>query len=378
MPKTNNSEMKMICSECGRESELDLHTWCCDRCGAPWEPALKKRLDPSAIHSQMTNVWRYRDWMEITPPSPISLGAGWTPLLPAVYGGRSVWLKAETQNPTGSFKDRGIEVMINMLDALGASQVVEDSSGNAGASLAAYAARAGMTAEIFTPETASPTKLAQIEMYGARVKRIPGPRENAASAVRQAVNDGAVYASHAFNPAYLLGQQTVAWEVWEQLGRRAPDFWVTPVGQGGHLLGTWMGFQRLYASGLIKKMPRMVAVQAARMAPIALAFQQHTSQLVEVDLNAKTIAEGVVVARPVRWKRIHSEFMHNDWIGVPVPEEDILPARQYLAHLGFFIEPTSALAAAALPLIFPFTKPDETIVVSLTGSGLKVPIPPTS
>ncbi len=378
MLKIKNLVMAIICSDCGQQSELDLHTWRCNLCGAPWEPVMTKRLEPSVIQSQTTSIWRYREWMELDPPSLVSLGAGWTPLLPATYEGHSVWLKAEYQNPTGSFKDRGTEVMINVLNSLGARKVVEDSSGNAGASLAAYAARAGMTAEIYAPDTASPTKLAQIEMCGARVKRIPGPRENAAIAVREVVNTGAVYASHAFHPAYLLGQQTAAWEVWEQLGRKAPDFWVAPVGQGGHFLGIWMGFQQLYESGLIEKMPRMVAVQAARMAPIALAFQQHTAKLADVDLNAKTIAEGVVVAKPVRWKKILSEFQQNNWIGISVPEEEILPARQRLARLGFFVEPTSALAVAALPFVFPFTKPGDTIVVSLTGSGLKVPIPPTS
>jgi threonine synthase len=375
MLKMQNSVLPIICSECGQRSDLDLQTWRCDKCGAPWEPATENKLDPSAIQSQAANLWRYQEWLGLDNATDLSLGAGWTPLLPATYDNHSILLKAEFLNPTGSFKDRGIEVMINALNRLGARQVVEDSSGNAGASLAAYAARAGMDAEVYAPETASPTKLAQIAMYGARVKRIPGPRGNASRAVSEAVKAGAVYASHAYNPVYLLGQQTAAWEIWEQLGRKAPDFWVTPVGQGGHLLGIWMGFQRLYKSGLIKKMPRMVAVQAARMAPIVMAFQQQTSQLAEMDLEAKTIAEGVVVAKPVRWKKMLSESQKNKWIGVAVQEEEILPARLRLAQMGFFVEPTSALAAAALPSVFKYAKPGDTIVVSLTGSGLKVPIP---
>jgi threonine synthase len=241
MLKMQNSVMPIICSECSQRSELDLHTWRCDLCGAPWEPAIESKVDPSAIRPQMANLWRYQEWLGLDPAAELSLGAGWTPLLPATVDGHSVLLKAEYLNPTGSFKDRGVEVMINALNRIGARQVVEDSSGNAGASLAAYAARAGMHAEVYAPETASPTKLAQIEMYGAGVKRIPGARENASRAVNEAVKAGAVYASHAYHPAYLLGQQTAAWEVWEQLGYKAPDFWVTPVGQGGHLLGIWMG-----------------------------------------------------------------------------------------------------------------------------------------
>jgi threonine synthase len=131
----------------------------------------------------------------------------------------------------------------------------------------------------------------------------------------------------------------------------------------------------LYKSGLIEKMPRMVVVQAARMAPIVMAFQQQTSQLAEMDLNAITIAEGVVVAKPVRWKKMLSEYQNNKWIGVAVQEEEILPARQHLARMGFFVEPTSSLAVAALPSVYKYAKPGDTIVVSLTGSGLKVPIP---
>jgi threonine synthase len=111
------------------------------------------------------------------------------------------------------------------------------------------------------------------------------------------------------------------------------------------------------------------------MEPVVKAFQQHSVELAEMDRNAKTIAEGVVVAKPVRWKKILSESQKNHWIGVAVQEEEILPARQRLARMGFFVEPTSALAVAALPSVYKFTKPGESIVVSLTGSGLKVPIP---
>jgi threonine synthase len=231
-----------------------------------------------------------------------------------------------------------------------------------------------MQSEVYAPETASRVKLGQIEMYGARVKRIPGPRLNSTQAVMQAVQEGAVFASHAWNPAYLLGQQTAAWEVWEQLDHRVPDWWVTPAGQGGHLLGIWMGFQRLFKSGLIDHLPRMAVVQSARIAPLALAIQNHKTQIEPVQSAAKTMAEGVVVSNPVRWRQILGEARDNQWLGFSIPEEEILPARQELAHQGFFVEPTSALAAAALPGLFPQTRAEDLIVVSLTGSGLKVPI----
>lgn len=305
---------------------------------------------------------------------PVRLGAGGTPLVAADNQGRSVYYKVEYQNPSGSFKDRGIEAMVSALRQLGARRVVEDSSGNAGASLSAYAARAGLQAEIFAPESASAVKLAQIELYGAKVNRIPGPRENSTRAVMAAVREGAVYASHAWNPAYLLGQQTVAWEVWEQLDHRVPDWWVTPSGQGGHLLGIWMGFLRLMQSGLINHLPRMVLVQSAHVAPLANAIQNRQDQIEPLLPGKKTMAEGVVVSSPVRWKQILAAAKNHAWLGFSIPEDEILPARQELAQTGFFVEPTSALAVAALPNLFPLTRSEELIVVSLTGSGLKVPI----
>jgi threonine synthase len=295
-------------------------------------------------------------------------------LIETSLNNRRVFFKAEYQNPSGSFKDRGVEAMVSALRQLGATRVVEDSSGNAGASMAAFAARAGLQAEIYAPETASAVKLAQIELYGAQVKLIPGPRENSTRAVLEAVQGGAVYASHAWNPAYLLGQQTAAWEVWEQLGRRVPHWWVVPSGQGGHLLGVWLGFQRLMQSGLIDRLPRMVVAQSEAVAPLAEAIQTQKLKIEPVKGGKKTIAEGVVVTSPVRSTHILAEARKHGWLGVIVPEEEILPARQTLAHTGLFVEPTSALAVAALPLLSTHSRPDDIIVVSLTGSGLKVPI----
>ena len=374
MTESQKSVLSLVCPGCGQAAAMQLHNWRCDRCGAAWLPVADKNLDPEKIHPSSRDIWRYADWMGMNLDNPVRLGAGGTPLIETRLNSRRVFIKAEYQNPSGSFKDRGVEAMVSALHQLGASRVVEDSSGNAGASMAAYAARAGLQAEIFAPETASAVKLAQIELYGAQVRRIPGPRENSTRAVLEAVQGGAVYASHAWNPAYLLGQQTAAWEVWEQLGRRVPDWWVVPSGQGGHLLGTWLGFQRLLQSGLSERLPRMVVVQSEAVAPLAEAIQNQRLQIKPVLATKKTVAEGVVVTSPVRSKHILAEARTHSWLGVTINEEDILPARQQLAHTGIFIEPTSALAVAALPMVYPHTRPHDIIVVSLTGSGLKVPI----
>lgn len=374
MTKSQKSVLSLVCPGCRQTAGMQLHNWHCDRCSAAWLPVDGQPLKPEDIRNSLHDIWRYADWMGLQVDVPVQLGAGGTPLVETSLNSRQVFFKAEYQNPSGSFKDRGVEAMVSVLHQLEATRVVEDSSGNAGASMAAYAARAGLQAEIYAPETASAVKLAQIELYGAQVKRIPGPRENSTRAVLEAVQGGAVYASHAWNPAYLLGQQTAAWEVWEQLGRRVPDWWVVPSGQGGHLLGVWLGFQRLLQSGLTERLPRMVVVQSEAMAPLSKAIQTQKLHIDPVQTGKKTVAEGVVVTSPVRSTHILAEARQHGWLGFTIEEEDILPARQQLAHAGLFIEPTSALAVAALPMLYPHSLPDDLIVVSLTGSGLKVPI----
>lgn len=374
MNRSQKNVMRVICPNCSFIDSLSLKNWHCPHCGSAWEPSGNGEVNAENIHEEGQGLWRYRDWMGIPNNEPISLGAGGTPLLSVNFQGREILCKTEYLNPSGSFKDRGTEVMINVLKQLGATTVVEDSSGNAGASLAAYAARAGILVEIYAPEHASPFKLAQIKMYGAKLNLIRGARENASLAVRAAVENGAVYASHAWHPAFLLGQQSTAWEVWEQLGHRAPDVWVAPVGQGGHFLGIWLGFKCLFDNGLVKKIPRMVAVQSAYVAPIHKLFNEKLTALPEMDQLHNTIAEGVVVTKPVRWKQIIPALQESNGFTIAIKEEEILPAREELAHLGFLVEPTSALVFASLPEVLQRIDPADTIVLSLTGSGLKVPI----
>jgi threonine synthase len=273
--------------------------------------------------------------------------------------------------PTASFKDRGTAVMINILAHQGVTHVLDDSSGNAGASVAAYAARAGIRAEVFVPAHASPSKQAQIAVYGAQVRPIPGPRANAKSAAIESAQRGAAYASHAYHPGFLLGQQSVAWEVWEQLGHRAPDWYVVPVGQGVHLLGAWLGFRRLRAAGLIDRLPRLAAVQPSRLAPLCQAMSAGLDTVPPVEVTRPSVAEGLAIAEPVRGRRLLQAIRDTDGTCLTVDDEAILTAQRALAHLGFYVEPTSATVVAALPKVLAAVRSDETIVLPLTGSGLK-------
>lgn len=363
--------MKVICPECGAEEVLTPERWRCE-CKGAWETEEAAEFDAGLIEQADPSIWRYLRLygLEVKAPA-VRLGAGGTPLLPVVLGGRHVLAKVEYLAPTASFKDRGTAVMINILASQGVTHVADDSSGNAGASVAAYAARAGMKADIFVPAHASPAKQAQIAVYGARVRPIPGPRQNAKLAALEATGQGIVLASHAYHPGFLLGQQSVAWEVWEQLGRRAPDWYVVPVGQGVHLLGVWLGFRRLRAAGLVDRVPRMVAVQAALLAPLCEAFAAGLETVPGVEAGRPSVAEGLAIASPVRGRRLLQAVRDSGGTCVTVEEEAIAEAQCTLAHQGFYVEPTSATAIVALDRVYRLAGPEESIVVPLTGSGLK-------
>jgi threonine synthase len=363
--------MRVLCPECGTLDNLSPQHFRCP-CGGAWEFEESASFDPALIDRADSSLWRYRKLFGLDFDRPtVRLGAGGTPLLSSALDGRKVSLKPEYFAPTSSFKDRGTAVMINILAHQAVTHVADDSSGNAGASVAAYAARAGMQADIFVPAYASPAKQAQIAVYGANVRPIPGPRGNAKVAALEAMEQGITLASHAYHPGFLLGQQTVAWELWEQMGWRAPDWYVVPVGQGVHMLGVWLGFRRLQAAGLVERVPRLAAVQPRLMAPLCQAFEAGLDNVPAVEPGKPSVAEGLAIAAPVRGRRLLQAVRESEGVCIMVEEEAIHAARRQLAHQGFYAEPTSATAVAALKRLEALTGPDVSIVIPLTGSGLK-------
>ncbi len=363
--------MRVRCNDCGKEAEFTLTGWRCE-CGGAWEPAERPVFDPARIETDDISIWHYGRLMGLDIDNPSRrMGVGGTPLVPIDLFDNTVHLKLEYLSPSGSFKDRGVNAMVNQLVHMGVQTVVEDSSGNAGASLAAHAARFGLQAEIYVPATTSPVKQQQIAVYGAIVKPIPGPRQAASDAAQAAIRPGTAYASHAYNPAYLAGQMTVAWEVWEQLGRTAPDWVILPVAQGGQFLGYWFGFKQLLEAGLIERLPRLVAVQAKRIAPIHRAWVAGLDHIPPLEASGSTLAEGIAIPRPVRDKRILQALHEADGRAVAVDEDDIREAQMVMAHRGFFIEPTSAAAVAGLKAVAGEIREGEQVVISLTGNGLK-------
>ncbi|HFC09522.1 MAG TPA: pyridoxal-phosphate dependent enzyme [Chloroflexi bacterium] len=358
------------CASCGTPYPDDALPYRCPKCGDIFDRVEAPRFAPEAVDNALPGIWRYRHTFALPPETPpVSLGEGRTPLVWDEAFGRRVAFKLEFINPTGSHKDRGAALMAAFLKSRGVTTAVEDSSGNAGAAFAAYAARAGIHARIYTPAYASPVKRAQMAAYGAEVVAVDGPRSAAAEAARQDADRGIPYASHAFLPVGLDGYATIAYEIYEQMG--APASVVAPVGHGGLLLGIARGFLALLAGGVIEKMPRLFGVQALACAPVWAVARGGREALGWVTDQLPTVAEGVRVRWPVWGDKLLNTIEGHDGTFLVVEEEAILPGREELARRGFFVEPTSAIVWDALRQIANCA-PDP-IAVVLTGSGFKAP-----
>ena len=354
------------CSNCRRGYPASTFVHICPACGGVYDLELPLRYDP--LPSNRPGITRFQRSFPLPPRSSLpSLGEGNTPLIPLEVGDRTIYLKCEHLNPTGSFKDRGTVVMVAALQAHGILAAVEDSSGNAGASFAAYAARAGITARVFVPEAASGPKQAQIEALGAQVIRVPGPRSHAAEAVRQEVEAGASYASHVYLPFGLAGMATLAFELIEQLGE-APQTVITPVGHGSLLLGIFRGFQALQVAGRIERLPAMFGVQTRACAPL-WAVQQAGAMGLGMVRENETVAEGIRILHPIWGDQVLAAVGISGGRIVLVEEDAILEGRDALGAEGFYIEPTSAVVWPALNSILPEIQ--DPVVVVLTGSGFK-------
>jgi threonine synthase len=317
------------------------------------------------------SVWRYAQAIAVDARSAVSLGEGGTPMLSRVWNGVPIRFKLEFMMPTGSFKDRGMTVMVSYLKSRGIDHVLEDSSGNAGASLSAYAAAAGMRCRILVPETASYPKIAQIAACGADVVTVRGSRQDVADAALRMSHE-IFYASHNWQPFFIEGTKTLAYELWESLDFQAPDNVVTPLGYGSNVLGLERGFDELLRNGEIARMPRIFGVQAANCAPCHAAWQSGGETPVPVTVTP-TIAEGIASSQPTRLREVLHAVRSSGGAIAAVTEAEIVAALAALAHMGFYVEPTCAAAGAGLTQLLEsgVIRPGETTVVVLTGTGLK-------
>nr|WP_243460374.1 threonine synthase [Streptomyces sp. M54] len=269
------------CPVDGTRSAITALTWCCPVCRGPWDldftPA--RGVAANALAGRADSLWRYKEFLPLDT-SAISLGEGRTPLVPLTD---TVSAKLDFLMPTLSFKDRGAVMLGELARRLGPDRVVADSSGNAGTSFAAYCARAGLPCTVYVPEGTSAKKTEQIRAHGARLVTVPGGREATARAARAAADEpGVFYASHVFNPYFLHGTKTYAYELWEDLGGRLPEALAVPVGNGTLLLGVALAVAELDALGLITARPRLIAVQAEAVSPLAAAFRAGADDLLPV------------------------------------------------------------------------------------------------
>ncbi len=356
------------CTNCRQPYPPTGFPYKCSNCGGFYDFDPPIEYSPPFVRSIAQGIGRFAASFPLDDRAPfITLGEGDTPIVPVEHDARVVYLKCEHQNPTGSFKDRGTAVLINALAAEGIEEAVEDSSGNAGASFAAYAARAGIKATVFVPEYASGPKQDQIAAFGASLRRVPGPRSAVSEAVQEQAERGIVYASHTYLPHGLAGMATIAYELVEQLPE-PPEAVIVPVGQGTLLLGLLRGFHALRDAGVIAKMPRLIGVQALACAPLWAVFTSGAAGLAWVQ-EGETLAEGIRIVHPVRGDLILAAVELTGGMMIAVEEEDILPARDQLAHHGLYVEPTSAVVWAALDRCLP--QLEDPVVLVLTGHGLK-------
>ena len=323
------------------------------------------------IEKGRRSLWRYAAALPVEVSDPITMGEGLTPLISSRWRGVPALFKLEYLSPTGSFKDRGASVMLSILRVRGVTRVLEDSSGNGGAAIAAYAAAGGVRAKILVPASTPPGKIVQTRGYGAEVELVPGTRQDVSdAAVRQAAT--IFYAGHNWQPFFLQGTKTLAYELWEDLKFTAPDNVIVPTGAGSNIMGCDIGFRELLGRGEIGRLPRLFAAQPLNCAPLHASFTAGLNDFQPVEVSP-TIAEGASIAKPVRSREVLAALRRSRGATVALSEPEIETALFELARIGLYVEPTSALAAAAFTRLLDegVIRPRETTVLVLTGSGLK-------
>ncbi|WP_312517220.1 threonine synthase [Anaerospora sp.] len=361
--------MNYICSKCGKTEETTTLAAKCS-CSGLWKLAYTPpKFDLSLIDQATWSIFRYRAFLPLEGEEwqNISLGEGMTPVIQFT---EDVLLKMDYFMPTLSFKDRGAAVLIAHCKAIGIHSVVQDSSGNAGNSVAAYCAKAGIECEIFVPEGTSPKKIDMIKAHQAKVNIIPGSRDNCADACRAKVDtEGKYYANHVYNPFFYEGTKTYIYEVYEQL-HRIPATIFVPLGNGTLFIGIVKALEEFLASGIIEKMPHIVAVQSEYCDPFVKAALVK-DKLPAAVTPVPTMAEGIAIGVPMRGQEIlEYTYKHNIEM-ITAPEDRILEARMALATKGIYCEHTTAATYAAYLQYCEQKGKTVDCLIPMCGAGLK-------
>lgn len=328
-----------------------------------------------------TYLWeRFADFLPFERMDPVlSLGEGNTPLLPAapllqqISGLPGLLLKDETQNPTWSFKDRGTLTTLFMAREMGERVTATISTGNMGHSVAAYAARAGIMAIVFIPHFAPEPKVQAMAIHGASVVRVSAPDYAAMkSAILSLAGEFRLRIVSGNGPIRVEGYKLIAFEMFEQLRGQVPDFIAVPTSACGHIRGLWKGWNELRLAGFVERVPRMIIVQAANNSPLATAMRRGLRRPVPFR-DFQTVAEAITSGNPQGGDEILEKAAAHGWLAGDATEEEILEAQRALAAAGHFVEPATA---ASLPVLKKLRQAgeialDQTVVMMLTGSGLK-------
>jgi len=376
------------CINCKTAYGIDEIVYFCKKCGDILEikfglEELAEAFQKSDWKSKPLSVWRYRDFLPIHEASQIvTLGEGGTGLhrsehLGAELGLKNLYVKNEGENPTGSFKDRGMTVGVTKALELGARHVICASTGNTSASLAAFAARAGIKCTVLIPSgKIAYGKLSQAMIHGAKVLQVRGNFDQALEFVlKLADKHKDIYLLNSINPFRIEGQKSLGYEICEQLNCEPPDRIVIPVGNAGNISAVWKGLTEFYKLGYIKKLPKMTGIQAAGSAPIAQAIKKGNDKIVPVE-NPETIATAIRIGAPVSWKKAVNAIHESKGTAETVTDEEILDAQKILARIeGIFVEPASASSIAGLKKLVNngVISKDERVVCITTGHGLKDP-----
>jgi len=367
---------------------VDEIVYFCKKCGDLLEikydyDVLTRALEKSEWEKAPLSVWRYKDFMPINDFSKIvSLNEGGTGLHPCPrlgkqLGVRRLYVKNEGENPTGSFKDRGMTVGVTKAVELGVKSVICASTGNTSASLAAYAAKAGLQCTVLIPAgKIAYGKLAQAMIYGAQVLQVRGNFDQALDIVlKLSETHRSIYLLNSINPFRIEGQKSLAYEICDQLSQESPDRVVVPVGNAGNISAIWKGFTEFHTLGFIGQLPKMTGIQAVGAAPIARAIKNGSDKIVPV-WKPETIATAIRIGAPVSWKKAVNAIRNSHGTAETVTDTEILDAQKMLAQLeGLFVEPASASSIAGLKKLIANGEvdKDECIVCVVTGHGLKDP-----
>lgn len=364
--------MQYQCHKCQSTYTPSPLKYKCD-CGNPL--TLKHNSTPQyKPDPNVPSLWRYHAALPIPiHTEPVTLGEGITPIVPLdPTQNTQHHLKLDYLCPTGSYKDRGASVLLTHLKSLGVTDIVEDSSGNAGAAIAAYAARAGINCTIYCPESTSKGKLKQIAAYGANLKLVPGNRMATTEAVKTAA-ETTCYASHNWHPYFLEGTKTLAYEITEQMRENLPTHILCPVGFGSIYLGLYLGYKELYETKTIKHIPRLLGVQPETCCPIFNAYRDNAPTITRMTQSAPTLAEGITAELPIRTDMLLEAIRYTKGALTTVNDTEIKQGIETLAHKGIYVEPTSAVVIKAYDKFKHqgIIQEDDRTLSILTGSGLK-------